>query len=457
MATVDRKVAIRRAAAFLASLVCLALALPSPAAAAPNASVAVSGLEASPGVVRFLLTASNLPLNTAVDPSKIIVMAGSTKLTTDAVNVSRTTTKLPARGFMVVLDVSGSVQGPRLAAAQAAVGELARTLPDDVQVGLVAVSDKPRLALAPTADRLALINAANKLTAAGQTALYDGVALAQTTLQSFKSDERRIIVLSDGADTRSVMSELTLRERLRSTPIPVDVVAYQADAKGLNTLRQMAIASNGRVIAAANADRVTDAFRAVAGSFSVVLAVESFVPRELSGHQATLAVTLDLVDADLSTKVQVTFATVIAPPAPSRPLLQLVPRWAPFVFAAAVFAGLLAIVLGLFWPRSTKRNRISQISLFGPGRARGSGPAATTSTIARTALAASAAVVRNRGLENRITLGLEQAGMRLRAPEWLLLRACGAAVGGALLFTVLRGGQSLAMAAVSIVVGPVLG
>jgi tight adherence protein B len=118
----------------------------------------------------------------------------------------------------------------------------------------------------------------------------------------------------------------------------------------------------------------------------------------------------------------------------------------------------MGIVLALAWPGSTKRERIRQIGLFGPGRARGrgAGPAPTTSQIALTALAASAAVVRSRGMESRITLGLEQAGMRLRPPEWLLLRACGAAVGAALLF-LLTLGQGWLAGVISIVAGLALG
>ena len=67
--------------------------------------------------------------------------------------------------------------------------------------------------------------------------------------------------------------------------------------------------------------------------------------------------------------------------------------------------------------------RIKQISHFGPARPT---PAAKQEPIqappaggliARTALAASASVVRSGGLEDRIALRLERAGMKLRPPS----------------------------------------
>jgi tight adherence protein B len=111
-----------------------------------------------------------------------------------------------------------------------------------------------------------------------------------------------------------------------------------------------------------------------------------------------------------------------------------------YVFAALVFLALVAIVIVVAWPRQLPARRIKQIAHFGPRRSRGatrleSGSPATA--IARTALAATATVVRSRGMEARIALRLERAGMTLQPHEWVLLRALVTIAGGIVLFVVL--------------------
>jgi tight adherence protein B len=112
-----------------------------------------------------------------------------------------------------------------------------------------------------------------------------------------------------------------------------------------------------------------------------------------------------------------------------------------YAFAGLLFLALVAIVLVVAWPRQLPTRRIKQIAHFGPRRARGgaakpeSGSPATA--IARTALAATASVVRSRGTEARIALRLERAGMTLQPPEWVLLRILITVGGGIALFIAL--------------------
>jgi len=434
----------RRPLAGLAVFVVVALtvlAMPAPALAAPTPSLAASRLETAPGVVRFLLTASGLPLNTPIDPANVAVRVGETTLVSNAEKVSRSATKLPPRGLMVVLDVSGSVAGARLAAAQNAVRELASNLPEDVQVGLIAVSDAPRLVLKPTEDRAALTNATSALRGDGNTALYDAVALAATALRQAKfgpDSERRVLVLSDGLDTASKMSLSQLQSRLRSEKLAVDVVAFQADKVGLDALQDIAVIGDGRVLTAPEATFVADSFRAVAGGFSVVLAVEAVVPAGLSDKQETLVVSLETTAGTLTTKVPVTFAAGPPVRVAGAPRLGWIPVWAPWALGGTFFLGGIGLVVALVWPRSKKKDRIGQIEQFEPGRVKSlkTRNVEPTSALTRAALSASAAIVRSGDLEQRIALRLDQAGMRLRPHEWVLLRACGAIPPAAVLFLV---------------------
>jgi len=124
-----------------------------------------------------------------------------------------------------------------------------------------------------------------------------------------------------------------------------------------------------------------------------------------------------------------------------------IPTWVRYVLAGLVFVGVVGAVLAVAWPRSVKHERMKQIAQFGPARTAVTArePESPVSAVTRTALAASAAFVRSGDMEARMTLKLEQAGMRIKPHEWLLLRACAAATLGALF--------SLVMGLIGIVLG----
>ncbi|MBO4206236.1 type II secretion system F family protein [Micromonospora echinofusca] len=409
-------------------------------AARADSTLTVTGLEAAPGVVRFLLTARQLPRNAVLDPSTVTVTVGDTALPADAVAVSRSEGKLPPRALMVVLDVSGSVAGERLAAARAAARALATALPADVRLGLVAVTGTPAVLLAPTDDRDAFTAALDRLDARGDTALYDGVLLGADTLTGagFGPDsDRRILVLSDGADTASQIPLSRLTGTLAAAGVPTDVVAFRAAPAGLANLRTISRATGGNLLTAATSTALTNTFRAAAATFSLVLAVEARVPNELARRDGDLRVAVTVAGTPLTTTVPVTLAGPVDDPAttlsaPSRPWL---PGWAIWAAVAGFFTSVLVLVLVLAWPRSGKEQRISQIDQFGPAGAPRSPvvPTATVGTaLTRTALAASESFVRSRNLETRIALRMEQAGLRLRPHEWVLLHGSAVVTGGAL-------------------------
>ena len=133
-----------------------------------------------------------------------------------------------------------------------------------------------------------------------------------------------------------------------------------------------------------------------------------------------------------------------------------VTSWARWVIAGALLASLLLAVLVLAVPRSVKHQRIQQIEHFGPGRVQAPSSPSPEATvggmIARTALAATASVVRSGRWERRTMTRLERAGSRLRAREWVLIRVGASAACGALLFTVGHVGGAVA----GVVVGWVL-
>jgi Flp pilus assembly protein TadB len=118
--------------------------------------------------------------------------------------------------------------------------------------------------------------------------------------------------------------------------------------------------------------------------------------------------------------------------------LAQAPYWLVYLVALCLFIALFAIVLAVTWPRSEAYDRVKQIVHFGPGRVAPvpkeiEAPVSTGGRIARTALAASATVVRTGRMEDRISLRLERAGMRLRPHEWVLVQALIIAAAGIVL------------------------
>ncbi len=99
----------------------------------------------------------------------------------------------------LVLDVSLSMKGGRLEAAQEAALEFLKLLEPDDEVQLVTFSDSVRIAQPLTTDRAAVADAIRGTAASGGTALYDAVYRAADQLEKFEG-RRVLVLLSDGRD-----------------------------------------------------------------------------------------------------------------------------------------------------------------------------------------------------------------------------------------------------------------
>ena len=147
---------------------------------------------------------------------------------------------------VLVVDVSGSmraqdVQPTRLAAAKQAMVSFLKNAPDSLRVGIVAFSNEPQVVVSPTLDRQELTDGIDLLEPAFGTALGDALArsveLARTTTATkgqatsaqVKDTEGRalasILLLSDGFQTRGLLSPGQGAERARAAGIPVFTIA----------------------------------------------------------------------------------------------------------------------------------------------------------------------------------------------------------------------------------------
>jgi len=140
---------------------------------------------------------------------------------------------------VLLVDVSGSmrandVKPTRLGAAQAAMDTFADHVPKGVRLGLVTFSSNPDLLVIPTTDRAVLHEGIDLLVPEAGTAIGDGLAMAvrvaKTSLGGAKKGKdgkvpAAIVLLSDGAQTRGVLTPLQGADRARSAGIRVYTVA----------------------------------------------------------------------------------------------------------------------------------------------------------------------------------------------------------------------------------------
>jgi Ca-activated chloride channel family protein len=141
--------------------------------------------------------------------------------------------------IVLLVDVSGSmrandVKPSRLGAAQAAMGLFADKVPKTVKIGLVSFSSSADELVVPTTDRTLLHEGIDLLVPEAGTAIGDGLALAVQVSKSALAGVPRgkdgqlpgaIVLLSDGAQTRGVLTPLQGAAKARDAGLRVFTVA----------------------------------------------------------------------------------------------------------------------------------------------------------------------------------------------------------------------------------------
>jgi tight adherence protein B len=422
---------LRRAGAGVLLLTALAGAAAGSAAADEGPSGRLAAVRVENGELRFVLTATGLGPDTALDPAALRVTLDGTPVSATARaaggSTSASAATLPPRTVLVVLDTSGSMAGAGLEAARQAATDFARRLPADVRVGLVTFADGPRVAVAPTTDRAAVATALAGTRAAGGTALYDAVSTGLATLDpahAAAGSVQHLVVLSDGKDTASKGSLDAVLTRLRAARVPVDVVAFRF-AGDRTTLTRLASVSGGSVLSASDRGGLSTAFEAAAAGFEQRLEVTAPVPDDLRGRQVQVEATVPAGSGVLVAR------GTVAIPAGAGGWLAGLRGWPVLVLAGLVFgalSGLGLLVVVLAGGTGDRRRRITELDLYRlVGRVDGDGAPGVRSPLAQKALAWIDRMVTARGIRQAVELELDRAGVAVRVQEWMLLRACGCA------------------------------
>ena len=167
--------------------------------------------------------------------------------------------------ILVVLDVSGSMEGDKIKSARESTVEFLDRLAADDEVGVMIFSDAPTMLAAPerTGDIVeGLSQRVEGLLANGNTALYESVcdatkALIKAQKEDLEAGESRlygIVLLSDGEDTVGRISEnqmfaTCLPANAEADGVKIFPIAFGEEAD-TNVLAQMANVTGGRMYTA---------------------------------------------------------------------------------------------------------------------------------------------------------------------------------------------------------------
>jgi len=491
--------------ALLLALGCVLLGMPRATAASDPAPASLSGITVGADhVVTGVLTVRGGQAAATVDASSLRASIGerSYPVTTQPRSDQR-------RATMLVVDTSGSMGATGMAAVKSAVRTFLATVPPDVEVGLVSFAGAAAVDVPLTRDRGQVQAGVDRLQSFGETTLYDAVSLAVTTLGD--SGERSIVVLSDGADTRSTRAtKAQSTAALRSAGVRAQIIGFKTGYSDNVVLGEIAAAGQGSVARADDAAAVAGAFRSAAQAFDAQVRWIVSPGADAQGPQ-TLVMSGVASGAPFRAQAPVQLGAVPAQPASGTPASTATapgattptadpaaptadpaaPGAAPgptgaagspaapaagatgagdrtvlglpmqvLLGAAALFLGLLGVVIALLAPmfRSRRKERVAAVEGYVSGVPRGSGArssASSTSAVAESLVALGDRVMQGRESTSRTMLLLQRADLPWRAGEWWVMRIVGGVLGVAVGVVLLHGAALLTLAGA--VVGLLLG
>jgi tight adherence protein B len=333
---------------------------------------------------------------------------------------------------VLVLDVSGSMEGEPLTAAVAAARRFVETLPVGVRAGLVTFSDQPTVVVPLTDAHDEVLTALDDVAVAGETSLYDAVAEAAAMFDS--EAQRNIVLLSDGGDTASSRSLEETVTAVEDSGASVFSIGWRTTETDIGALRTLA-GESGRYASAGsgNIERVYEAL-AVELSNQYLLTFES-------AHAAGGDVSITVGGALGNDTAIVPYPKAAAPPKPAQvptvgpyrpPLLS--GTWGLLVVIGLVFVAAFTLLFGIFQvPLRHFRDRVLRRRM-GAG---GTGPAleddgegGSGTWVPEPFAAAGQRLAESAGFADRLDRKLEQAGFSLRPGEFVAGAFLAGAVGG---------------------------
>jgi tight adherence protein B len=152
-------------------------------------------------------------------------------------------------GVVLVIDVSGSMDGEPIEAAKAAAANFVRNKRDQDFIALVTFGDEVQVLSPFRNGRSELLRLIDTLEAGGETALYDGIIRATNLFTGSAADlQPYLIVLTDGADSVSTAAPTDVLDALADRDPRLFGVALQSDEFDPAPLQSFVSATDGRYL-----------------------------------------------------------------------------------------------------------------------------------------------------------------------------------------------------------------
>ncbi|WP_235737501.1 type II secretion system F family protein [Nocardioides alcanivorans] len=384
----------------------------------------------------------SVPGGTKVSPDDVRVTIAGQPADTSA-ELAQDATETIERITVLAIDTSNSmVNADRFEPAKAAATAFLDAAPADVRIGVVTFDNDVVVELAPSTDRDRAKAVIEGLTTARNTALNNGVI--EAVAAAGDQGARQVLVLSDGKDTTDTSDESVV-EAITASGVQVDVVALDQSPADLGPLQSFADAGHGAVIEATT-EALGAAFDAEAETLSRQIVVTASIPSNVTAREGTVEVTAGELTASRLVYLRTGTETPTLPASDKQESSSLqVPKSAMYAGLAALGVGLLVLLGGVMYtataPKAapTAEERISAYGVMtetAVSKTEG-GPALS---LDQAKGAAAKVLNRNKGLEERISARLVQAGSSMKAAEWILLHG-GLTIGGGLVGVLLGGGD----------------
>jgi len=322
---------------------------------------------------------------------------------------------------VLVIDTSGSMNGVPMMAAKAAATDFVTKLSVGTQVAVVGFGARPSVAMPFTTDRNKLVAAIGGLQSAGETSLYDAIALALAQFPKVKGVSRNLVLLSDGGDTASAATGAEVSALLEKSDVRLDAVSLVTPDTDNRSLEALARAGRGEVTGVDDTAGLTAVYRRIAST----LQNQFVVSYRSEGHGAT-SLEIGLADGSVSpVRTDVELPKAPAAPAQPRTIVHPAPSGAlasPWLLV--VGAGAFFVVFLMLGIQLTGRRREGPSLRDRVGMARRqpeTNPA--LSELADRATRAADSFLDRKDRRRGLNAALEQAGINLRPGEFVVLAA----------------------------------
>jgi tight adherence protein B len=175
---------------------------------------------------------------------------------------------LPSDDLNVVLaiDTSGSMSGAPLDAAKDAATQFLAAVPERTPIAVVGFGEKATVQSNFTADKIDSRQAIAGLRPRGETTLFDAVVLAAGLFPTESHARRVIVVLTDGADTRSASDLRAAITAVEQSKAVVHSVALQTKETDYAALQALSSVSKGLVANAEDPQALSQTFARVSSA-----------------------------------------------------------------------------------------------------------------------------------------------------------------------------------------------